>query len=180
MQGIPFVAIDHDPDNIELLRKFGFKVYYGDASRVDLLESAGIQKAKFLILAIDDVEASLKTVKIVKEHFPHIRVFARARNRGHYFDLLEEGVHKVKRETFDSSVNFVKDLLLDMGFTQEHSSLLIDRFKRHDEAMIKEQFKVRKDDKAYISVSNQAIEQLNQVLQDESIHTYIELNPKES
>jgi voltage-gated potassium channel Kch len=91
-QGIGFVAIDHDSSQIELLRKFGSKVYYGDASRADLLEAAGAAKAKYFILAVDGVEESMQVVKTVKEHFPNLKIFARARNRGHVFDLMDEGI----------------------------------------------------------------------------------------
>ncbi len=174
-QGIPFVAVDHDSDQIDLLRKFSTKVYYGDASRSDILESAGITKAKYLVLAIDDMEASLKTAEMVLHHFPHIKIFARARNRGHAFDLMDLGVQAIKRETFDSSAHFVGDLLLDMGYEAQRVVKLVDKFKRHDELMLKEQLKVRKDDKQFISISNQSLAQLAQVLGDESSQSYVEI-----
>ncbi|MFY7992427.1 MAG: monovalent cation:proton antiporter-2 (CPA2) family protein [Bacteriovoracaceae bacterium] len=173
-QAIPFVAIDHDSEQIEMLRKFGNKVYYGDASRVEILEAAGAGKAKYLILVIDDVEASLRTVEIVQEHFPKLKIFARARNRGHVFDLMEMGVTHIKRETFDSSVSFVKDLLIEMGHTKERAAEVIDRFRRHDEVMVKEQFKVRKDDKMFVSVSKQANAQLADVLNNETYQSYLD------
>ena len=166
-QNISFVAIDHDPTQIELVRKFGSKVYYGDASRKDILEAAGAAKAKYFILAIDDVEASVKTAKLIKEDFPNLKIFARARNRGHAFDLMQLGVKNIKREVFDSSVYFAKDLLLDMGFSKEKATTLIDKFKIHDEIMLEEQFKVRDDDKNFVSVSSQGAAQLAQVLSED-------------
>lgn len=177
-QDIAFVAVDHDSDQIDLIRKFKTKVYYGDASRKDILESAGIAHAKYLVLAIDDVEISLKTGKLVREHFPHITIFARARNRGHVFDLMELGITTIKRETFDSSAHFAGDLLIDMGYEVQRAAKLIEKFKIHDEQMIKEQIKVRKDDLEFVSISNQAIAQLAQVLSDESTQSYI-APPKE-
>lgn len=173
-QNIPFVAIDHDPDQIELLRRFGNKVYYGDASRAELLETAGAAKAKFFILAIDDTEMSLETVRTVKTHFPHLVILARARNRGHMFDLKEEGIRHIKRETFDSSVSLVGDLLTEMGFEPQRVEHILGRFKRHDEIMLEEQFKVRSDDKMFITVSNQGVAQLAQVLQQDSVQTYVD------
>ncbi len=176
-QGIAFVAIDHDSKQIDLVRKFGNQVYYGDASRKELLETAGAATAKYFVLAIDDVELSIKTAGLVRDNFPHLKIFARARNRGHYFDLMELGIVNIKRETFDSSVNFTKQLLLEMGFAKEKATRIIERFKTHDEVMVREQFKVRQDDKSLISVSQQGIAQLAQVLNDDDRQTHIELNP---
>lgn len=172
-QRIQYVAVDHDSDQIDLVRKFGIKVYYGDASRSDILESAGAKKAKFLVLAIDDMEISLKTAAMVKEHFPHVKIFARARNRGHAFELMDLGINTIKRETFDSSVYFAGDLLIELGLPTEKVAMMVEKFKLHDELMLKEQYKVRKDDKEFVSVSNQAMAQLAQVLNDESNQSYI-------
>ena len=173
-QGIPFVAIDHDSDQIDLVRRFGNKVYYGDASRTDILHSAGAKTAKYLVLAIDDVEQSLRAARNVLEHFPQLKVFARARNRGHQFELMELGVKHIKRETIDSSASFVGDLFVEMGReTPEGAAQMVKRFLRHDQAMLEEQFKVRKDDEIFVSVSNQAAAQLEQVLADESSRSYI-------
>jgi monovalent cation:proton antiporter-2 (CPA2) family protein len=172
-QNIPFVAMDHDAQQIELVRRFGSKVYYGDVTRVDLLEAAGVAKAKYFILAIDDVEASLRTAKIIHEQFPNIKLFVRARNRGHAYDLMDLNITRVKRELFDSSIYFVKDLLVEMGMPSQKASLIVENFKRHDEIMLKEQYKVRNDDKALISLSAQGVEQLAQVLNDESMKSFI-------
>lgn len=172
-QRIPFVAIDHDAEQVELLRKFGNKVYYGDVQRLDLLESAGAHKAKFFVMAIDDMEASLETAKLIKSHFPNLEVFARARNRGHAFDFIEAGVNHVKRETFDSSVNFVGELLIAMGQPKEKALAIIERFKIHDHEMMLEQYKVRNDDDMFLSKSKQGSVQLANVLSDESIMSYI-------
>ncbi len=175
-QGIAFVAIDHDSGQIELLRKFGSKVYYGDASREDLLEAAGAAKAKYFILAVDNVETSLEIVKTIKKHFSHLKIFARARNRGHVFSLMDEGIEHIKRETFDSSVYFVQDFLEEIGFPHEKAKSLMKRFKRHDEIMLEEQYKVRHDDKMFVSLSKQSTAQLAQVLSNESSQTYVDSN----
>lgn len=174
-QDIPFVAIDHDAQHVDLVRKFGNQVYYGDASRQELLETAGAAYAKYFILAIDDVEQSLKTAQLVKTQFPNLTIFARARNRGHTFDLMELGIQHIKREIFDSSVSFSKQLLLAMGFEKEKATRITERFKTHDELMIQEQFKVRQDDKSFISVSQQGVAQLAQVLNDDNLQTHIDL-----
>lgn len=173
-QGIPFVAIDHDPQQIELVRRFGNKVYYGDVSRLDLLHAAGIKHAKYFILAIDDVQVSTETARVIQENFPHIKLFARARNRGHAFDLMDLKVPFIKREVFDSSVYFVEELLVAMGFEKEKASVLVQRFKRHDELMVLEQYKVRADDSALISVSKQSVIQLAQVFHEDSTKSYVD------
>lgn len=174
-QGIRFVAIDHDAQQVELVRRFGNQVYYGDASRKELLETAGALKAKFFVLAIDDVEQSLKTAELVRTHFPNLQIFARARNRGHVFDLMELGIQDIKREMFDSSVSFSKQLLIAMGLEKDKATKIIERFRTHDEIMLNEQFKVRLDDKSFISVSQQGVAQLAQVLNEDSRQTRIEL-----
>lgn len=175
-QGIPFVAIDHDAQQVELVRRFGNKVYYGDASRKELLETAGALRAKYFVLAIDDTEQSLKTAELVKTHFPNLQIFARARNRGHVFDLMDLGIENIKREMFDSSVSFSKQLLLKMGFEKAVADRIIERFRTHDEVMLREQFKVRQDDKSFISVSQQGVAQLAQVLNEDSRQTNIDFN----
>lgn len=163
-QNIPFVAIDHDPSQIELVRKFGNTVYYGDAGRLDLLESAGAKMAKYFILAVDDPENSIAIAETVKNHFPNLKIFARARNRGHVFDLMALGLKHIKRETFDSSVLFVGELFEDMGYSSTRANMIVEKFKFHDHTMLQEQFKVRNDDKQFVSVSQQGQAQLAEVL----------------
>lgn len=172
-QHVAFVAIEQDPDQIDLVRRFGTQVYYGDASRLDLLKSAGADKAKYFVLAIDNMDVSLETVRTVKKHFPHLKIYARARNRGHAFELLDEGVTNFKRETLDSSANFVGDLLVDLGHAPSDAELMISRFIQHDELMLLEQFKVRKDDKNFVSVTNQSTAQLEAVLRLDNQQSYI-------
>jgi monovalent cation:proton antiporter-2 (CPA2) family protein len=173
-QDIRFVAIDHDSDQVDLVRRFGNKVYYGDASRLDLLEAAGAARAKYLVIAIDDVEQSLAAVRTAKEHFKNLKIFVRARNRGHAFDLMDLGVEHIKRETLDSSLSFVSELLVDRGMSEQRAAQLVDKFKVHDEIMLREQFKVRSDDKSFVSVSKQGTAQLAQVLNEDETRTYIE------
>ena len=165
--GIPFTALELDPAQIELLRKFGNKVYYGDASRAEMLEKAGAADAKLLILAIDDVDSSLETAKTIKENFPKLKILARARNRNHAFKLRDLGITFIKRETFDSAVDLSKEMLVELGYKREHADQLTDKFRLHDESMLIEQHLVHHDEKQMISVSRQGAEQLNQVLNDD-------------
>jgi monovalent cation:proton antiporter-2 (CPA2) family protein len=172
-QEIPFVAIDQDSNQVDLVRRFGNKVFFGDVTRIDLLQSAGATKAKYFVLAIDDVDTSLRAAEIIKRHFPHLTIFARARNRGHAFDLLEIGIKKIKRETFDSSINFAGELLVAMGFERERAKTVVEKFRIHDERMLLEQVKVRKDEKMFISLNAQGNAQLAEVLREESTKSYL-------
>ena len=99
MAGIPFTAIELDYQQVDFVRRFGNKVYYGDASRLELLESAKARDAKLFVLAIDDVEASLKTAATVRKHFPNLPILARARNRVHLFRLRDLDIDAIERET---------------------------------------------------------------------------------
>ena len=100
--GIRTVVLDHDPDQIEMLRKFGNKVFYGDATRMDLIEAAGAKEARLLINAIDDVEDNLALTDLVREHYPNLKIVARARNVTHYVELKKRGVDIVERESFEA------------------------------------------------------------------------------
>lgn len=173
-QGISFTAIDHDPEQIELLRKFGNKVYYGDCSRLDILEAAGVAKAKILVLAVDDPEVSLETAELVKKHFSNVKIFARARNRQHAFQLLSLGIVKIKREVFDSSMNFAGEVLLELGMLPKTVSTVVEKFRVHDEILLREQFKHKDDENNLINISRQGVQQLEQVLQDDTLQSYVQ------
>ena len=99
-----FTALEVSPAQVDFVRRFGNKLYYGDASRLEMLRAAGAEQADLLVLAIDDVEASVRTAQMVQRHFPRLRVIARARNRQHAFRLMEAGVDTIRRETFASSL----------------------------------------------------------------------------
>jgi monovalent cation:proton antiporter-2 (CPA2) family protein len=173
-QDINFTAIDHDSEQIELLRTFGNKVYYGDASRKEILEAAGAKDADFFILAVDDMETSVLIAETIRTHYPHLKVYARSRNRQHTFNLMEMGVKHIRRETFDSSLTLTGELLLGMGFTEKRAHSVIERFKKHDELMLAEQFKFRHDQPGFINISRIGTQQLAQVLREDAEKTYID------
>lgn len=173
-QEIRFTAIEHDSEQIEMLRRFGNKVYYGDASRKEILEAAGIKNAKYFVLAVDDMDTSNRIAQILHEDYPHIKVFARARNRQHTFDLMEAGVTHIRRETLDSSLVLTESLLVEMGVPATRAESIIKRFRMHDELMLQEQYKVRHDQNSFIDVSRLGVQQLAQVLKEDAEKTYIE------
>ena len=138
--GARAVVLDHDPDQIELLRKYGTKVFYGDATRLDLLHAAGAGSATLLVNAIDDMEDSLKLTDIVRENFPNLKMVARARNVTHYIQLRQRGVEVVERETFESALMAGRHALEVLGFDRFRARDMANIFRRHNisitEAMI--------------------------------------------
>jgi len=128
--GVKATVLDRDPDQIELLKRFGFRIFYGDATRLDLLEAAGAHRAKLLIVAIDDPEASEALVERVREHFPGLRIIARARNVGHYAALRRRGVDVVERETFESSITLGRKAIEVLGCPPFEARERADRFRR--------------------------------------------------
>ncbi len=130
--GIKATVLDHDPDQIELLKRFGFRIYYGDATRLDLLHAAGARHAKLLVVAIDEQESSVKLVENVREHFPHLRIVARARNVGHWQQLRSLGVEVVERETFESAIVVGRQALQALGVGVYEAHERADVFRRHN------------------------------------------------
>lgn len=140
-----FTALDASSEHVDFIRKFGNKTFYGDASRLDLLRSARAETAKLFVVAVDDVEASMRIVEAVQRHFPHLTIIARARNRQHAYRLLEVGVKHVFRETMGSAIELTGAVLRELGFPDEESQAGLARFRAYDEALLQETFQHRKD-----------------------------------
>lgn len=136
--GVEMVVLDHDPDHIETLRKFGTKVFYGDATRVDLLESAGAAKAEVLINAIDDPDANIQLSQLVQEHFPHLQVIARARDLDHFIRLRQVGIEQPERETFESALKVGRRALEGLGVGSYEARERADHFRRFNTQMVEE------------------------------------------
>ena len=162
--GFSSVVLDHEPDQISMLRKFGFKVYYGDATRMDLLESAGAHKAKILVLAIDDVEESLRVVDAVKEKFPQLLIIARARNVQHYYELMDRGVKVIEREAFEGSLRLGVEALKALGIPAAEAVDSAQKFRFADERSLKNLHPLRKEDE-FASKAKTAREQIEQMLE---------------
>lgn len=138
---IPFTALDISAEQVDFVTKFGAKVFYGDASRPDILAAAGADKAIAFVLAIDDVEASMRTVQMVRQQYPGLPIFARARNRNHAHRLLDAGVRIVHRETYLSSLELTGDLLRGLGQAEREVKRSLAMFKAHDERRLVEDYK---------------------------------------
>jgi monovalent cation:proton antiporter-2 (CPA2) family protein len=167
MQQIPFTALEADVEQVETLRKFGSRVYYGDASRLELLRAAKADQAKFLVLAIDGIEASVKAAEMVRKHFPGLTVLARARNRHHVHLLKEQGVQVIVRETYYSSLRVAEDLLARLGMEKAAVQKLVATFERHDKALLDRQFAVFRDEERLVQTSKEAAAELEQLLEED-------------
>ncbi|HEX5340277.1 MAG TPA: monovalent cation:proton antiporter-2 (CPA2) family protein [Gammaproteobacteria bacterium] len=168
MKSIPFTALESNLDQVETIRRFGNKIYYGDASRLDLLRAAKAGQARFLVLAVDDVEASVRTAEMVRKHFPNLLILARARNRRHAHLLMELGVRIVVRETFYSGLKLAKELLRELGLAPDDIQRTVTVFQKHDEILLKRQFAVFRDETKLIQTSKEAARELEQLLQEDS------------
>jgi monovalent cation:proton antiporter-2 (CPA2) family protein len=163
-KGIPYTALDFDPDQVQLVNRFGNKSYFGDPSRLAILEAAETDKARAFVLAVDDVEASLKTARIVKTHFPHVPIYARARNRRHVHQLMDLGVQNIERETFLSSLKLTRDVLRGLGLSETETRFTLDTFKEHDEARLYEDYAHYTDTQKMAALAMQRSEELAQIL----------------
>jgi glutathione-regulated potassium-efflux system ancillary protein KefC len=161
-------VLDHDPDQVELLRKFGFKVFYGDATRIDLLRTAGAQNAQALVVAIDDVEGSLALVDAVKREFPQLKILARARNVTHYYDLMDRGVTILERETFEASLQLGGKLLQELGFSSTRADGVVQKFRAHNLKTLLTLYPYYKDQVQMISMAKQGRKELEDMFARDS------------
>jgi glutathione-regulated potassium-efflux system ancillary protein KefC/glutathione-regulated potassium-efflux system protein KefB len=148
---------------VDFVRRFGNKAFYGDASRLELLHAAQAREARVLVLAIDDVEASVRTAEMVRKHFPRLKVYARARNRQHAFRLLDCGVRYLIRETYVSSLEMAEQVLQALGTPHADAARAVQRFRAHDERVLLEQAAVKDDDEKLIAASRESARQLEQL-----------------
>lgn len=168
-QNVKFTVLEKNPDQVQLLRKFGFKGHFGDASRLDLLRSAGAAKARLLIVVVDDAEVSLKIVKLAKAEFPNIKIFARAHNRRHAYELYKCGVEYYKRELFDSSLEMAKKIMLDLGAPEAEVNDKAIKFKKHDEQTLKSSFEFFDNEPELVNFARTQSEELERILRSDSV-----------
>ncbi len=166
-QGVAFTALDASAEQVDFVRQFGNKIYYGDATRLSLLRAAHVQDARLFVLAVDDVEASLKIAELLRTHFPEVPLLARARNRTHLMRLRELGVKQVLRETWGSSVEMGKQALqtVQPDVDAERVARL---FTAHDLRVLERQQAVFHDQAALIALSKNARAELEDILQGDA------------
>jgi glutathione-regulated potassium-efflux system ancillary protein KefC len=161
-------VLDDDPDHVEASRKFGFRVYYGDATRLDLLEAAGAASADFLILALDDRDATTRLATLAKKHFPNLRLIARARDMRHQFELRDLGVEVIERETFRSAIALGEAALSAVSGNPDRAARAARAFDEHDGEVLAKLYEVHKQSPdAHVSVSNELRDQLAQTLSED-------------
>ena len=166
-QGIAPTVLDHDADMIETVRAFGFRVFYGDATRLDLLRTAGAASAKIVVVAVDDVEQSLSIVDLVKEHFPQLQIVARARDVTHWNALRDRGVMRVERELFESSLRSARGVLELLGYPPHEARRGAMRFRQHNLELFEQMYPHRKDRSRLIAVAKQGRLQLKEQIAQE-------------
>lgn len=165
---VPFTALDVSAEQIEFVKKFGSKAFFGDASRPDILEAAQTGKARAFILAIDDIEASMRTAEHVKKTYPHVPIYARARNRAHAHRLLDLGITALQRETFLSSLELTRQMLVGIGYSDQAAARAIKTFKSHDERRLIEDYKMASDIEKLQAKARSSAAELERLFQEDA------------
>jgi glutathione-regulated potassium-efflux system protein KefB len=142
---IPFTALDIDAEQVEFVKRFGSQAFFGDASRPEILHAAGAHEARAFVLAIDDVEASVRTAEYLRRTYPDLEIYARARNRSHAHRLLDAGVTHLQRATFLSAIDITKQLLQGLGISEREAERITHTFRTHDERRLVEDYQHASD-----------------------------------
>ncbi|HJT97152.1 MAG TPA: monovalent cation:proton antiporter-2 (CPA2) family protein [Rhodanobacteraceae bacterium] len=153
---IPFAALERDAEQVDFVRRFGNTVFYGDATHLDLLRAAQTGKAEVFVIATENPEENLRTARLLKRHFPHLKVFARARNRQHVFRLMDLNVDEIVRDTFFSSLEIARHVLLALGYDEATAKEHLRRFREHDERVLANQYPVYDDEAALLQSAKEA------------------------
>jgi glutathione-regulated potassium-efflux system ancillary protein KefC/glutathione-regulated potassium-efflux system protein KefB len=164
MTGRNFTALEIDSTQVDVVRRYGNVVHYGDASKLDLLRAAGAAQAEVFVLAIDDIEASMRTAETVRANFPNLKIVARARNRRHEYHLMDLGVEHIFRETLGSSLSMAERVLTDVGMDAAETRQIIDTFRDRDERLIREQHAVQHDEEMLVQTARETARELELLL----------------
>ena len=166
--GRPFTALESDAAQLDIVRRYGSTVHYGDASRLDLLRAAGAEHARIFVLAISDLEQSMRVAEAVTKHFPHLKIIARARNRRHAHKLMDLGIEHIFRETLLSSLAMTEMVLLDLGHSSKDAKKLIDTFCERDAKLLVEQHAIHDSEEMLIQSARETADELETLLRVES------------
>ncbi|HNC85914.1 MAG TPA: cation:proton antiporter, partial [Agitococcus sp.] len=167
MHKIPFTALEGDARQVDFVRRFGNKIYYGNPSHVEMLRAAKLDKAKVFILAIDDVNDSIRTAMQVRHYYPHLTILARARDRRHAYQLMDIGVHVVTRELFASSLDVAQKALIEAGLSPERAAQGIQKFREYDEQLLIRQQAFYQDEESLIASNKQAMRDLEELFESD-------------
>ncbi|MEM8547798.1 MAG: monovalent cation:proton antiporter-2 (CPA2) family protein, partial [Pseudomonadota bacterium] len=163
-KGVAFTALESNPEQVDVMRRFGNQVYFGDARRLDLLRAAGAERAHYLILAIDDIEKSIEAATLIRHHFPQLHILARARNRVHAHRLMDLGIEAPIRDTLHSSLFMTRELLVLLGYSADDAVTTTDTFLEHDERYLRQQSAIRQDEKKLLQTAQEAATELASLL----------------
>lgn len=163
----PFTALEIDSSQVDVVRRYGSKVYFGDASKIDLLRAAGAEHARIFVLAIDDIEASARTAAAVCKHFPHLRIIARARNRRHEHYLMDLGITHIFRETLLSSLAMSEQVLSEIGFPANDVEQIVTLFQDSDARLIRQQHAMMHDEQKLIQSAQDTARELESLLRND-------------
>mgnify|MGYP001818506381 CR=1 FL=1 len=151
--GIKPVIIDNDATNVDVLRGFGFEVYYGDMTRLDLLEAAGAEEAELIVVTVGDTEKVLTLIELTKKHYPHLKIAASASDRAAVYDLMDQGITTLRRETFDSALALGQDVLEMLGLNPYEAYKRTRLFKKKDEEILPELYQIHRHEDTSVYVS---------------------------
>lgn len=166
---IPFTALDKSSDQVDFVARYGNKIYYGDASRLELLRAARVDRAEIFVLAIDDVADSLRTAEMVRRHFPKLKIYARAHNRKHAYQLMDLGVAMIRRETFLSSVDLARQILIGLGLPSAAAERAARRFQEHDERRLWADHESHQDDERMVYLTKRGAEELEEMFEQDRL-----------
>ena len=167
MQGIPFTALDKDPTQVDVVRRYGGRVYYGDPTRLEVLRAAGAEGARVLVLALPDAEATLAAAAMAKRHFPHLAILARARDRRHAHRLMDLHIAGIVRETFHSSLDLSERVLARLGVPAATAARAIALFRAHDERTLDAMHELAGDERRLIESAQQAARELMELFESD-------------
>lgn len=164
MRGIAFTALEQDTEQLDVVRRFGQKVFYGDPTRLDTLRAAGAEHAQLLVVTLGDVEASLAAIDVARRNFPALRIVARARNRRHAYLLMDRGITSLIRETFHSSLRLSELVLQAIGISGEDARRTVSLFSDYDERQLLESHAFYTDERQLIQSGRQTADELADLL----------------
>jgi glutathione-regulated potassium-efflux system ancillary protein KefC/glutathione-regulated potassium-efflux system protein KefB len=165
---IRFTALDSSAQHVDFIRRFGNKVYYGDAARLDLLRAAHADQAEAFVIVVDDAEAVLKIAETVRRNFPDLPVYARARNRQHVYKLMDLGVQVITRETFFSSLDLAGKLLLGLGNSPAETERTVARFRSHDEDLLQKNYAIHDDVAKLTDLAKRSAKELEDLFEQDA------------
>ncbi len=165
MQGVAFTALESDPGQVEVIRRFGAQVFYGNSARVDLLRAAGAASARLLIVALDDVELNLEVAEVARRTFPNLRILARAHNRRHAHRLMDRGIEVIVRDTFHSSLKLAEETLRALDLSPDAARHAVSVFQAHDEALLRDTHSIYRDERKLIQTVQDAAAELDSLFE---------------